>query len=46
MANLGDSRAIYSENKSQIIELLSQEHKPDSLNEEKRIHTAGGYIFK
>jgi hypothetical protein len=43
---LGESRAIYSENKSQSLEILSKEHNAYSIEEENRIKNAGGYILK
>ena len=41
-ANVGDSRALYSENGSKEVYQISYEHKPQ--NEKKRIKKAGGYI--
>lgn len=46
VANLGDSRAILSENSSQKISLLTKDHKPNDPNEKKRIERAGGYIYQ
>lgn len=41
--NVGDSRAIKC-NKSNIAEQLTLDHKPNSLNEKKRIESLGGSI--
>jgi protein phosphatase 2C family protein 2/3 len=46
VANVGDSRSIYSENKSNIINLLSKDHKPNCPDEKKRIVNVGGYIYQ
>ena len=46
VANLGNSRAIYSENKSNIISMLSKDHKPNDPDEKKRIVNVGGYIYQ
>ena len=45
-ANVGDSRSVYSENKSNIINMLSKDHKPNCPDEKKRIVNAGGYIYQ
>jgi len=45
-ANVGDSRSIYSENKSNIISMLSKDHKPNDPDEKKRIVNVGGYIYQ
>ena len=45
-ANVGDSRAIYSENNSKIVKQLNIEHKPESKKEKKRIEDAGGKVYK
>ena len=42
-ANLGDSRALYSENGSKEVYQISYEHKPQ--NEIKRIEKAGGSVL-
>ena len=42
-ANLGDSRALYSENGSKEVYQISYEHKPQ--NEVERIKKAGGSVF-
>ena len=46
MANVGDSRAVYSENKSNDISLLSWDHKPNDPEEKKRVVAGGGYIYQ
>lgn len=46
VANVGDSRSVYSENKSNTINLLSLDHKPNDPEEKKRIVNAGGYIYQ
>ena len=46
IANLGDSRAIYSYNGGSEFYQLSRDHKPNDPNEKKRIYKAGGSIFK
>lgn len=46
MANVGDSRSIYSENRSSTINLVSSDHKPNDPDEKKRIENAGGYIYQ
>lgn len=44
VANVGDSRAVLSKNKDVIP--LSNDHKPDSPEETKRIEEAGGKIYQ
>ena len=46
IANLGDSRAIYSYNSGSQFYQLSRDHKPNDPIEKKRIYKAGGTIFK
>ena len=46
IANLGDSRAIYSYNSGNEFYQLSRDHKPNDIKEKKRIYKAGGSIFK
>lgn len=45
-ANLGDSRAIYSEKGSEIVKQLSMDHKPETQSERDRIVKAGGSIYQ
>ncbi len=44
--NLGDSRAILSMNKGKNIIQLSQDHKPNNMEENKRIILNGGIIYQ
>ena len=46
IANLGDSRAIYSYNNGSKFFQLSRDHKPNDPKEKRRIYKAGGSIFK
>lgn len=46
IANLGDSRAIYSYNSGFYFYQLSRDQKPNDPKEKKRIYKAGGSIFK
>lgn len=46
IANLGDSRALYSYNGGEELYQLSRDHKPNDQKEKKRIYKAGGTIFK
>jgi protein phosphatase 2C family protein 2/3 len=46
LANLGDSRALLSENCSRKIFKLSRDHKPDDPEEKLRIEMAGGKIYQ
>jgi serine/threonine protein phosphatase PrpC len=45
-ANAGDSRAIFVQSDDNTIVPLSQDHKPYSEEEEKRIRNAGGFVYK
>jgi protein phosphatase 2C family protein 2/3 len=40
--NAGDSRTVLS--KSKVVQDLSKDHKPDDIDEYKRIHAAGGFV--
>jgi protein phosphatase PTC2/3 len=44
-ANAGDSRTILARRPGQIIP-LSRDHRPDNLNERKRIKAAGGFVVQ
>ena len=46
IANLGDSRALYSFDSGKKFYQLSRDHKPSDSIEKKRIYKAGGYIYK
>lgn len=46
VANLGDSRALLSENCGENISLISSDHKPNDPEERKRIEAAGGNIYQ
>ena len=46
IANLGDSRAIYSYDTGNKFYQLSKDQKPNDPKEKKRIYKAGGSIFK
>lgn len=46
IANLGDSRALYSYDSGNQFFQLSRDHKPNDKIEKDRIYKAGGSIFK
>ena len=46
IANLGDSRALYSFDDGKKFYQLSRDHKPNDPLERKRIYKAGGSIYK
>ncbi len=46
IANLGDSRALYSCNDGKKFFQLSRDHKPNDPIEKSRIYKAGGSIYK
>lgn len=46
VANVGDSRAFVSESGGKIYKNLSEDHKPESLSEKKRILQNGGDVQK
>ena len=46
IANLGDSRALYSFDDGKKFFQLSRDHKPNDPIEKKRIYKAGGKIYK
>ena len=46
IANLGDSRALYSSNDGKIFYQISRDHKPNDPIEKNRIYKAGGSIYK
>jgi len=46
VANVGDSRSLYSENSSSDVFLLSKDHKPSDVDECIRIEEGGGNIYQ
>lgn len=46
IGNLGDSRAVLSSAKGSAVEDLSHDHKPNTKQENTRITSAGGKIYK
>lgn len=46
VANVGDSRAILSQNKGQIVSSLSIDHKPNAEGERSRIEKYGGTVYQ
>lgn len=46
VGNVGDSRAIYYNNKEKKIISMSTDHKPDNPNESKRIYDNGGRVYQ
>ena len=46
IANLGDSRAILSENRSSNLYKLTKDHKPNDSSERERIENSGGNIYQ
>lgn len=46
IANLGDSRALYSLDDGKNLYQLSRDHKPNDPIEKKRIYKAGGNVYK
>lgn len=46
IANVGDSRAIMSVDDGRNIIKLSKDHKPDDIEEKKRIILNGGRVYK
>ena len=45
-ANVGDSRAVLSELKGKLVTPITVDHKPNSPDEEQRIRSNGGSIYK
>jgi serine/threonine protein phosphatase PrpC len=45
VANLGDSRALLSEDSSTNVRVLSRDHRPDDEAEKNRIQRAGGSVY-
>lgn len=46
VANVGDSRAIMSADDGKKLFLLSRDHRPDEIHEEKRIVENGGSVYR
>lgn len=46
VCNLGDSRAIISQNNGMSKSALTRDHKPSDKQEQKRITDAGGKIYQ
>ena len=46
VANLGDSRALLSENFSQNLSYITNDHKPEDVDEKIRIEKAGGHVYQ
>jgi serine/threonine protein phosphatase PrpC len=46
IANVGDSRAVRSQNQGSEVINLSIDHKPDNPSEEKRILYNGGKVYR
>jgi len=46
VANLGDSRALLSENLSRNLFYITNDHKPEDYNEKLRIEKAGGHVYQ
>lgn len=45
VANVGDSRALLSEECSSIVRQLSKDHRPDDESEKNRVQKAGGSVY-
>jgi protein phosphatase 2C family protein 2/3 len=46
VANLGDSRALLSEDNGAKLTVITRDHKPNDEIELQRIESNGGYIFR
>lgn len=46
VANVGDSRAVLSQEKGAKIMPLSKDHKPEQEDEKARILEAGGQVYQ
>ena len=46
VANVGDSRAIFSENYGQKYVAITEDHKPNNIKEKNRIIKNGGHVYQ
>jgi serine/threonine protein phosphatase PrpC len=46
IANVGDSRAVLSRMNGNIVEAVTNDHKPNNDNEVDRIAKAGGSVYQ
>ena len=46
IANVGDSRAVMSKSKGRSVVALTKDHKPDDEQEQRRIISNGGSVYR
>ena len=46
VANVGDSRALFSEKKGKNFVVVTDDHKPNNINEKNRIIKNGGHVYQ
>ena len=46
VANVGDSRALFSENKGKNFVVVTEDHKPNNIKERNRIIKNGGHVYQ
>ena len=46
VANVGDSRALFSEKKGTNFVVVTDDHKPNNINEKNRIIKNGGHVYQ
>ena len=46
VGNVGDSRAVMSLDSGKEFRVLTNDHKPNDINEKKRIVEAGGKVYQ
>ena len=46
VANVGDSRALFSEKKGKNFVVVTEDHKPNNINERNRIIKNGGHVYQ
>jgi len=46
VVNLGDSRALLSEDHSRSLFYITNDHKPEDSIEKQRIEKAGGHVYQ